>query len=269
MSTQAYELSIASAMASAQAALEKEAYESNRTVEELKAQLHTQGLYSEYMQYFLQAAAVTENIENAAQLLEIERKLHEQGYSVPTPGRSPVKSGVGTSTRGGNGALRSSENSLNISQSLIASEISQLHLSIASAGAVDDDFAHHGADVLASVDDLIDNMRAAVADDISLSRAQRDKSSVTLKMAIELRRDLATRMEEQVKALKSRLQSIKSRRSQVLSVLQRHHVTIHRYFFVPNLQFTRFNITIPAIASSSRNEEESKSLGSIDIRGGD
>ena len=76
---QAYEMSIASAMASANAALEKESQESNRTIDELKAQLHEQGLYTEYMQYFLQAAQVSENLQNAAEMLVIERKLQEKG----------------------------------------------------------------------------------------------------------------------------------------------------------------------------------------------
>ena len=46
---QAYELAVASAMASAQAALEKEATACNRTVDDLKFQLQQQGLYTEYI----------------------------------------------------------------------------------------------------------------------------------------------------------------------------------------------------------------------------
>jgi hypothetical protein len=62
---QAYEVALASAMASAQVALEKEAMACNKTVEDLKFQLQQQGVYQQYIQYFMQAAQSAGTIEKA------------------------------------------------------------------------------------------------------------------------------------------------------------------------------------------------------------
>lgn len=62
---QAYEVALASAMASAQVALEKEAMACNKTVEDLKFQLQQQGVYQQYIQYFMQAAQSAGTIDKA------------------------------------------------------------------------------------------------------------------------------------------------------------------------------------------------------------
>jgi len=126
-------------MASALAALEKQAAESNRTVDELKFQLQQQDLYAEYIQYFVHAAQAAEGLERASSALE---------------------TGVREAAAAEEAAVEASLAAVNASL-------------FSSTGELDDSFGLHGSEALEGIQQAVEELRRGGAPAAAIEAAER------------------------------------------------------------------------------------------------
>ena len=225
---QAYELALASAMASAEAALEKEASKHNKTVEELKFQLQQQGLYHEYIQYFMQAAQAAENLELASKALENQMNMNSRSF----PPQAVAGSGNDLSAM----EMDESLNSIN------------LQSSSSNSYELDDSFANHGNEVFNSIELILKSLEDSP-----------EPIKTSIENALNFKAFLSELVSDHVLVLKARLKAINIKKTQKLEMLQANKELLktHKYKSDPFLSKS-MRTTIKRTLMETENEYQAQ-----------
>ena len=229
---QAYELALASAMASAEAALEKEASKHNKTVEELKFQLQQQGLYHEYIQYFMQAAQAAENLELASKALEVQMNMNSKSDQRSLPPQAVSGSGNDLLSM----EMDESFNSIN------------LQSSSSNSYELDDSFANHGNEVFNSIELILKSLEDSP-----------EPVKTSIENALNFKAFLSELVSDHVLVLKARLKAINIKKTQKLEMLQANKELLktHKYKSDPLLSKS-MRMTIKRTLMETENEYQAQ-----------